>query len=150
MPDPISRRLFTSLSTGLVVGSATSSASADDKPVAPAFLIPSRRHLTATIRAGVQASWKKPQINRCSCRTSSSCALRAGHGEEAARQGADADQRHDGLGGGDWESGLGSVAHGRRDIVEFLLEQGARIDIFCAAMMASSTRSSRSSRSSPS
>jgi ankyrin repeat protein len=39
-------------------------------------------------------------------------------------------------GGGDWESGLGGASHmGRRDIVEFLLEKGARIDIFCAAMM---------------
>src|SRR5205085_8711321 len=34
------------------------------------------------------------------------------------------------------ESGLGGASHmGRRDIVEFLLEKGARIDIFCAAMM---------------
>jgi hypothetical protein len=32
-------------------------------------------------------------------------------------------------GGGDWESGLGGAAHmGRRDIVEFLLGRGARID----------------------
>ena len=39
-------------------------------------------------------------------------------------------------GGGDWESGLGGASHmGRRDIVEFLLEKGARIDIFCAAML---------------
>jgi hypothetical protein len=39
-------------------------------------------------------------------------------------------------GAGDWESGLGAASHmGRRDIVEFLLEKGARIDIFCAAMM---------------
>jgi hypothetical protein len=39
-------------------------------------------------------------------------------------------------GGGDWETGLGGASHmGRRDIVEFLLEKGARIDIFCAAMM---------------
>ena len=39
-------------------------------------------------------------------------------------------------GGGDWETGLGGASHmGRRDIVEFLLERGARIDIFCAAMM---------------
>ena len=39
-------------------------------------------------------------------------------------------------GGGDWESGLGGASHmGRRDIVELLLERGARIDIFCAAMM---------------
>jgi hypothetical protein len=39
-------------------------------------------------------------------------------------------------GAGDWESGLGGASHmGRHDIVEFLLEKGARIDIFCAAMM---------------
>jgi hypothetical protein len=39
-------------------------------------------------------------------------------------------------GAGDWESGLGGASHmGRRDIVEFLLEKGARIDIFCAAML---------------
>lgn len=39
-------------------------------------------------------------------------------------------------GGGDWESALGGASHmGRRDIVEFLLERGARMDIFCAAMM---------------
>jgi hypothetical protein len=39
-------------------------------------------------------------------------------------------------GGGDWESGLGGAAHmGRRDIAEFLLDNGARIDIFCAAML---------------
>ena len=39
-------------------------------------------------------------------------------------------------GGGDWESALGGSSHmGRRDIVEMLLEKGARIDIFCAAMM---------------
>lgn len=39
-------------------------------------------------------------------------------------------------GAGDWESGLGAAAHcGRHDIVELLLEQGARPDIFCSAML---------------
>ena len=39
-------------------------------------------------------------------------------------------------GGGDWETGLGAAAHmGRRDIAEFLLEHGARIDLFAAAML---------------
>lgn len=39
-------------------------------------------------------------------------------------------------GGGDWESGLGAASHcGRHDIVELLLANGARPDIFCAAMM---------------
>ena len=39
-------------------------------------------------------------------------------------------------GGGDWETGLGAAAHvGRRDIAEHLLEHGARIDVFAAAML---------------
>jgi hypothetical protein len=39
-------------------------------------------------------------------------------------------------GGGDWESALGGAAHmGRRDIALFLLEKGARIDLFAAAML---------------
>lgn len=39
-------------------------------------------------------------------------------------------------GGGDWESALGAASHmGRRDIAEYLLAHGARIDIFCATMM---------------
>jgi hypothetical protein len=39
-------------------------------------------------------------------------------------------------GGGDWETGLGAAAHmGRRDIAELLLERGARIDVFAAAML---------------
>src|SRR5205814_8851372 len=52
-------------------------------------------------------------------------------GKEPARRNATMD-----WGGADWESGLGGASHmGRRDIVEYLLERGARIDIFCAAVM---------------
>ena len=39
-------------------------------------------------------------------------------------------------GGGDWETGLGAAAHmGRRQIALFLLEHGARLDLFAAAML---------------
>ena len=39
-------------------------------------------------------------------------------------------------GGGDWETGLGAAAHmGRKDIAIFLLENGARLDLFAAAML---------------
>ena len=39
-------------------------------------------------------------------------------------------------GGGDWETALGAASHmGRRDIAHDLLERGARIDIFAAAML---------------
>ncbi|HZP82792.1 MAG TPA: hypothetical protein VFB21_14220 [Chthonomonadaceae bacterium] len=39
-------------------------------------------------------------------------------------------------GGGDWETALGAAAHvGRKDIANYLLEKGARIDLFAAAML---------------
>ena len=39
-------------------------------------------------------------------------------------------------GGGDFETGLGAAAHmGRKDIAYFLLDHGARLDIFAAAML---------------
>ncbi|WP_459499348.1 ankyrin repeat domain-containing protein [Bacillus sp. C1] len=39
-------------------------------------------------------------------------------------------------GGADWESALGAAAHvGRSDIALYLLEKGARMDIFAAAML---------------
>ncbi|MEL7496750.1 MAG: ankyrin repeat domain-containing protein [Planctomycetota bacterium] len=39
-------------------------------------------------------------------------------------------------GAGDWENALGGASHmGRKDIVEFLLSKGARMDLFCATMM---------------
>ena len=39
-------------------------------------------------------------------------------------------------GAGDWETPLGAAAHmGRRDIAELLLDHGARLDIFAAAML---------------
>jgi hypothetical protein len=39
-------------------------------------------------------------------------------------------------GGGDWETALGAAAHmGRKDIANDLLRQGARLDLFAAAML---------------
>jgi hypothetical protein len=39
-------------------------------------------------------------------------------------------------GGGDFETALGGASHmGRRDIALFLLERGARMDLFAAAML---------------
>lgn len=39
-------------------------------------------------------------------------------------------------GGGDWETGLGAAAHmGRKDIANYLLQNGARLDLFAAAML---------------
>ena len=39
-------------------------------------------------------------------------------------------------GGGDWETGLGGAAHmGSREVALYLLSKGARMDVFCAAML---------------
>ena len=39
-------------------------------------------------------------------------------------------------GGGDWETGLGGAAHvGSPAVAEYLLSKGARMDVFCAAML---------------
>lgn len=39
-------------------------------------------------------------------------------------------------GGGDWETALGAAAHmGRKAIANYLLENGARLDLFAAAML---------------
>jgi hypothetical protein len=39
-------------------------------------------------------------------------------------------------GAGDFETGLGAASHmGRRDIAEFLLQNGARLDLFAAVML---------------
>ena len=39
-------------------------------------------------------------------------------------------------GGGDWETALGAAAHvGRREIALYLLDRGARMDVFAAAML---------------
>jgi ankyrin repeat protein len=38
--------------------------------------------------------------------------------------------------GGDWETGLGAASHvGNRDIANFLLDNGARIDVYAMAML---------------
>lgn len=39
-------------------------------------------------------------------------------------------------GGGDWETAVGAAAHvGNKEIANFLLAQGAHLDLFCAAML---------------
>jgi hypothetical protein len=39
-------------------------------------------------------------------------------------------------GGGDWETALGGASHmGRPDVARLLLRRGARMDVFCAAML---------------
>jgi hypothetical protein len=138
MADPISRRRFTTLSTGLVVGSASATASAEEKTTAAAIVRPLESSFERDYPAPeFKPSWKKPQINRLLVQDFVIYA----HSElDMVHKLL---EKHPALlnatmdwGGGDWETGLGGASHmGRRDIVTFLLDRGARIDIFCAAMM---------------
>jgi hypothetical protein len=145
MSDPISRRSFSSLTAGVVVGSAAAGAAdlpaAEDPPKAGSTPV-----ATGPIEApferdysppSFKPSWKKPQVNRVLVQDFVIYA----HSDldmvtkllerEPALLNATVD-----WGGGDWETGLGGASHmGRREIVEFLLAHGARIDLFCAAMM---------------
>jgi hypothetical protein len=138
MPDPISRRSFTSLSTGLVLGSATVQAAAADTPDSVAVSRPVEAAFERDYPApGFKPSWKKSQINRLLVQDfviyahSELGMVKTLLEKEPALLNAAMD-----WGGGDWETGLGGASHmGRHDIVEFLLDRGARIDIFCAAMM---------------
>ncbi|HLW67743.1 MAG TPA: ankyrin repeat domain-containing protein [Gemmataceae bacterium] len=136
----ISRRRFAGLTAGLVLGSAAK-LTADDKPKSEAPKAPVGPTEAAFERdyapPGFKPSWKKPQINRLLAQDfvifahSDLEMTKKLLEKEPALQNATLD-----WGGGDWETGLGGASHmGRRDIVEFLLEKGARIDIFCAAMM---------------
>jgi hypothetical protein len=136
MSGSISRRTFTTLGAGLVLGTATELAAADDKPKAPAgpAEAPFERDYPPP---GFKPSWKKRQINRLLVQDfviyahSDLPMTKKLLEKEPALTNATMD-----WGGGDWETGLGGASHmGRQDIAEFLLERGARIDLFCAAML---------------
>jgi hypothetical protein len=86
---------------------------------------------------GFKPSWKKEQINRAMAQD---FIIFAHSDLEMTKKLL---EREPGLinasidwGAGDWETALGGASHmGRKDIVEFLLSKGARIDLFCAAML---------------
>src|SRR5437870_4667424 len=133
MPGQITRRSFTALSAGALLGAATVASADDDKPPAPVEA-PFERDYPAP---GFKPGWKKQQINRLFVQDfviyahSDLGMVKKLLEKEPALLNATMD-----WGGGDWETGLGGASHmGRRDIVAYLLERGARIDIFCAAMM---------------
>ena len=138
MSDPISRRHFTTLSTGLVLGTATTMASAEEKAATVAIPRPVETAFKRDYPAPeFKPSWKKPQINRLLVQDFVIYAHSELDmvGKLLQKQPALLNATMD-WGGGDWETGLGGASHmGRRDIVTFLLDRGARIDIFCAAMM---------------
>jgi hypothetical protein len=139
----ISRRSFSAVTTGLILGSGAKLASAGDQPKPDAAKAAGGQGpVEASFDRdypppGFKPSWKNPQINRLFVQDFVIYA----HSELDMvkklldRQPALLNAAMD-WGNGDWETGLGGASHmGRRDIVEYLLDRGARIDIFCAAMM---------------
>ena len=86
---------------------------------------------------GFKPGWKKPQLNR----TLVADFVIFAHSDleqvkkllekEPALLNAGMD-----WGAGDWETALGGASHmGRRDIAEYLIGKGARIDLFAATML---------------
>lgn len=138
MDDQPTRRAFAAIAAGSVVASTTDLV-ADEKPKTPAAPAgPTEAAFERDYPApGFKPSWKKPQTNRVLLQD---FVLFAHTDLEMVKKllAKDATLVLSSIdwGGGDWESGLGAASHmGRRDIVEVLLAHGARIDIFCAAMM---------------
>lgn len=137
MVDRMHRRSFGSFAAGLLAAPAMGSivVTDDEKkeeriPVEAPF---ERDYEPPSFKP----SWSKPQINRALAQDFVIYA----HSDLKMVQ--KLLKREPGLlnatidwGGGDWETGLGGASHmGRKDIVRFLLENGARNDIFCAAML---------------
>lgn len=141
MASRLPRRSFSALSAGLVLGSSARLAGTADPPQVNPSKSPRGPVEAALVRdypvPQFKPSWKKPQLNRLLVQDfvvyahSDLSLVKQLLAKEPALLNATMD-----WGGGDWETGLGGASHmGRRDIAEFLLENGARIDLFCAAML---------------
>jgi hypothetical protein len=137
MSNPITRRAFhAAVGTGVLLGTPGAAMSAEntqDPPAGPTEA-PFERDYPAP---RFKPSWKRPQINKLLVQDfvifahSDPTMVKKLLEREPALLNASMD-----WGAGDWESGLGAAAHmGRRDIAEFLIEKGARADIFAAAML---------------
>lgn len=131
MSDNISRRTFVVAGAGLAAGMAMGQTEPQRKgPVEAPFT----RDYPAP---DFKPSWKNPQINR---EMVIDFVVYAHSDLEMVKKLLEKEPKllnsTMDWGNGDWECGLGGASHmGRHDIVEFMLEKGARIDIFCAAMM---------------
>lgn len=132
----LSRRSFALASTGLIVGSTTlfgQEKPKQDKPKGPIEAEFNRDYDPPKFKPG----WKNKQINRTMARD---FVIYAHDNLEMTEKLL---KREPGLinatvdwGAGDYESALGGASHmGRKDIARLLLKNGARMDIFCAAML---------------
>ena len=133
----INRRSFAlgSLGTTLVAPLGLQAAIAsDDDPVRAPIEAKFERDYPAP---SFKPSWSKPQVNRLMAQDFVIYAhMDLGMVKKLLQREPNLLNASVDWGGGDWETALGGSSHmGRKDIVNFLLEQGARIDLFCAAMM---------------
>ena len=135
MSELINRRTFaTAFAASVVLGSETLSAEEAPMPQAKPTEAPFERDYP---KPGFNPSWRKPQINR---QLVQDFVIYAHMDLPMVKKLLDKEpmliNSFMDWGGGDWESALGGASHmGRHDIVAFLLEKGARMDIFCATMM---------------
>jgi hypothetical protein len=143
MSDSISRRSFATLGATAILGGATGALGEEPKKEKPKveekvpaqpIEAPFERDYSAP---AFKPSWKKPQLNRLLIQD---FVIYAHSDLEMTKKLLEKEpmlvNAFMDWGGGDWESALGGASHmGRRDIVELLLEKGARIDLFCAAML---------------
>lgn len=142
MSENLSRRSFCNLTAGLAISAVPIIATAkpqDGQGTAPPQAVgPVEAPFTRDYEApGFSPKWKKQQLNRLMVQD---FVIYAHMDLDKVKMLLAKEPRliaaHMDWGGGDWESGLGGASHmGDKDIVNFLLEKGARIDIFCAAMM---------------
>ncbi len=137
MREYVTRRSFGFATGAAVVGSISGKTFAKDEPA-----VKRTGPVEAAFERDYDApsfppSWKKQQINRVMVQD---FVIYAHSDLEMVKKLLD---REPGLlngsidwGDGDWETALGGASHmGRKDIVEYLLSRGARIDLFCATMM---------------
>jgi hypothetical protein len=130
----LSRREFTAAVAGVLAVSTTEAAD----PAKPEIRKPVEAPFTGDYeRPKFQPGWKKPQLNRELVQDF----VMFGHGDfemtkkllekEPALLNAAID-----WGGGDWETALGGASHiGSREVAEYLIEKGARADIFTFTML---------------
>ena len=134
MSDDVSRRGF-GLSLGAVAGVAAVAGAADEpkKPAGPVEAEFTREYDAPKFIPG----WKKPQVNRLLVQD---FVIYAHDNLDMVKKLL---EKNPALlnsamdwGGGDWETALGGASHmGRRDIAEYLIEAGARVDLFASTML---------------
>ena len=143
-PKRISRRLFTASAAGLLVTSPSLGLAQEvDDSIPKAKVKTPQEPVESPLNRDYGApdfftpQWKNPQVNR----TMAADFVIYAHKDLSKVQ--ELLELEPGLlnasvdwGNGDFETALGGASHmGRKEIVKFLLSRGARIDIFCAAMM---------------